>query len=52
MYARSSHDIASVSGVPDGVENVKDIAPVVAFLASEEASWITGQSWHITGGFC
>jgi 3-oxoacyl-[acyl-carrier protein] reductase len=27
-----------------------DIAPAVAFLASADASWITGESWHISGG--
>lgn len=33
------------------IGQVKDIAPAVAFLASSEAAWITGQSWHIAGGF-
>lgn len=28
-----------------------DIAPAVAFLASEEASWITGQTLLISGGY-
>jgi len=28
----------------------KDIAPAVAFLASSEASWITGETLYITGG--
>jgi NAD(P)-dependent dehydrogenase (short-subunit alcohol dehydrogenase family) len=27
-----------------------DIAPVVAFLASDEARWITGDSIHVDGG--
>ena len=27
-----------------------DIAPAVAFLASDDASWITGQTLHISGG--
>ena len=27
-----------------------DIAPVVAFLASDEARWVTGQSIHVDGG--
>jgi 3-oxoacyl-[acyl-carrier protein] reductase len=27
-----------------------DIAPVIAFLASEEARWITGDSIHVDGG--
>jgi 3-oxoacyl-[acyl-carrier protein] reductase len=28
-----------------------DIAPAVAFLASDDASWITGQTLHVAGGF-
>ena len=30
---------------------VQDIADAVAFLASDEARWITGQSIHVNGGF-
>ena len=29
-----------------------DIAPTVTFLASDEASWITGQVLSVNGGFC
>jgi len=32
-------------GLPD------DIAPLVSFLSSEEASWITGEYFHVSGGF-
>jgi 3-oxoacyl-[acyl-carrier protein] reductase len=28
-----------------------DIAPTVAFLASDEAGWITGETWLVSGGF-
>jgi 3-oxoacyl-[acyl-carrier protein] reductase len=28
----------------------KDIAPAVAFIASDEASWITGETLFISGG--
>lgn len=28
-----------------------DIAPAAVFLASADSSWITGQTYHITGGF-
>jgi NAD(P)-dependent dehydrogenase (short-subunit alcohol dehydrogenase family) len=27
-----------------------DIAPVVAFLASDDARWVTGHSIHVDGG--
>jgi 3-oxoacyl-[acyl-carrier protein] reductase len=29
----------------------EDIAPAAAFLASDESSWITGETWFLTGGF-
>jgi 3-oxoacyl-[acyl-carrier protein] reductase len=29
----------------------EDIAPLVAFLASPAASWITGEAYHVTGGY-
>jgi len=29
----------------------KDIAPAVVFLASDDASWITGETLHVGGGF-
>ena len=28
----------------------RDVAPAVAFLASDEAAWITGETWVIGGG--
>jgi NAD(P)-dependent dehydrogenase (short-subunit alcohol dehydrogenase family) len=28
-----------------------DVAPIIAFLASEGASWITGQTISVNGGF-
>ncbi|TCD70867.1 hypothetical protein EIP91_001175 [Steccherinum ochraceum] len=28
-----------------------DIAPAVAFLASEQSRWINGQTWYINGGY-
>ena len=29
----------------------EDIAPLITFLASDEASWITGQAISVSGGF-
>ena len=33
------------------IGNVEDIADVVAFLASDDARWITGQTIHVNGGY-
>ncbi|MDR6879356.1 SDR family oxidoreductase [Bacillus sp. 3255] len=41
----STHFIAGRVGLP------KDAARLVAFLASDESEWITGQVLHSTGGF-
>jgi len=30
----------------------EDVAPMVAFLASDAAAWITGQTISVNGGFC
>jgi 3-oxoacyl-[acyl-carrier protein] reductase len=35
----------------DRIGQPRDIAPAVAFLASPDADWITGETWHISGGF-
>ncbi len=32
------------------IGNPHDIAPVVAYLASDEASWVTGETWVCSGG--
>ena len=40
-----------VSGIPSGrLGNPEDVATTVAFLASEEANYITGQTLHVNGG--
>lgn len=40
-----------ISAIPSGrLGNVDDIAAAVAFLASQEASYITGQTVHVNGG--
>jgi 3-oxoacyl-[acyl-carrier protein] reductase len=28
-----------------------DIAPAVVFLVSDDSSWITGETWHVGGGY-
>ena len=35
---------------PMGIGKAEDIAPVVEFLLSEGAGWITGQSLTVDGG--
>jgi 3-oxoacyl-[acyl-carrier protein] reductase len=40
-----------VSQIPLGrVGQPRDVAPTVAFLASDDAGWITGENWLVTGG--
>ena len=29
----------------------EDIAPAAVFLASDDSSWITGETFYISGGF-
>jgi 3-oxoacyl-[acyl-carrier protein] reductase len=42
---------ANLRQVPLGrLGRPEDIAHAAAFLASEEASWITGQTFHVNGG--
>jgi NAD(P)-dependent dehydrogenase (short-subunit alcohol dehydrogenase family) len=42
---------AAVARIPLGrLATPKDVAQLVAFLASDEASFITGQAYNITGG--
>jgi 3-oxoacyl-[acyl-carrier protein] reductase len=32
------------------VGSTDDVTPLVAFLASDDAAWITGESYYVTGG--
>lgn len=40
-----------IAQIPLGrIGQPRDIAPAVAFLASDDAAWVTGETWLITGG--
>ena len=42
---------AAVSRIPMGrIGKAADVAPLVAFLASDDAGFITGQAYNVTGG--
>ena len=48
LYAERAEQVAKEireAGLPS------DIAPMGAFLASEQASWITGQVFAVNGGY-
>jgi len=41
-----------VAQAPVGrVGQPQDIANVVTFLASDDSSWVTGETWYVSGGF-
>ncbi len=41
-----------VKATPLGrVGEVTDIAPAVVFLASDDSTWITGETWYVGGGY-
>jgi NAD(P)-dependent dehydrogenase (short-subunit alcohol dehydrogenase family) len=43
--------LASVGAAVGRHARVEDVAPVICFLASPEASWVIGQDIHVDGGF-
>ncbi len=41
----------AVAGIPVGrIQQPEDVANVVAFLASADASYMTGQTYNVSGG--
>ena len=41
----------AVAGVPLGrIQQPEDVANVVAFLASDDASYMAGQTYNVSGG--
>ena len=50
-FANSDFQRQIESTTPLGrIGQPQDIAPAVVFLASDDASWITGESFFISGG--
>jgi 3-oxoacyl-[acyl-carrier protein] reductase len=51
-FAESDFRKSVESQTPLGrIGQPEDIAPLVAFLASPDASWISGETYHVSGGF-
>jgi NAD(P)-dependent dehydrogenase (short-subunit alcohol dehydrogenase family) len=57
-FAKSAPDPAAMRAAMEnynpmpGIPTAEDVAAVVAFLASDEARWITGHTVPIDGGYC
>jgi NAD(P)-dependent dehydrogenase (short-subunit alcohol dehydrogenase family) len=58
QFAQNAPDPAAMRAAMEnynpvpGIPLADDIAAVVAFLASDEARWITGHTLPIDGGYC
>lgn len=51
-YGNTEEELAAMGrAIPLGrIGQPTDIAELIAFLASDRAEWVTGQTWHINGG--
>lgn len=49
--AIQTHGHANIERCTLGLGSVKDVSSLVAFLASQEARWITGQNYILDGGY-
>ena len=49
--AIQTHGHANIDKCVLGLGNVKDVSALAAFLASQEARWITGQNYILDGGY-
>ncbi|UDF04978.1 SDR family oxidoreductase [Asticcacaulis sp. AND118] len=49
--AESEHSVAMIKQFTGGLGAVEDISPMVDFLTSPQAGWITGQTLFVNGGF-
>jgi NAD(P)-dependent dehydrogenase (short-subunit alcohol dehydrogenase family) len=58
QFAQTAPDPAAMRAAMEnynpmpGIPQAEDVAAVVAFLASDEAKWITGHTLPIDGGYC
>ncbi|WP_237113848.1 SDR family oxidoreductase [Pseudoalteromonas rubra] len=51
MHRRVIHFAHFTASVLNRLGKIEDVVPMIDFLASEEARWITGQTLCVNGGF-
>jgi len=52
--ARTRMSESLIGGAPEGFDPLSpdNVSPIVAWLASDDAHWVTGQVFHMMGGRC